>query len=62
MEKERALFLKAYANVPEPLRNDIIALIEEKSYSWNSAFFEIKKGTELGMKILKSLKDTGILE
>ena len=62
MEKERAIFLNAYANVPEPLKKDTIVLVDGKPYSWETAYFEIKKETELGEKILKSLKQTGILE
>ncbi|MBU2576325.1 MAG: hypothetical protein KKF50_01250 [Nanoarchaeota archaeon] len=61
MEKERAIFLNAYANVPEPLRKDTIVLIEKEPYSWETAYFEIKKETELGKKILKTLKQMEIL-
>ncbi len=57
--KER--FLKAYANVPENLRSEIIVTLNDKTYSWNSAYFEIKENTELGRKILKKLEELGII-
>jgi len=57
----REKFLKAYSNIPESLREDIIALVDGKTYSWNVAYFEIKDNTKLGEKILKTLEDIGIL-
>lgn len=50
-----------FANVPEDLRKDIIAVIDGKPYTWNTAFIEIKDNTELGAKILKALEITGTL-
>ena len=60
IEKSRAIFLKAYASVPEKLRDDIIAIIDEKTYSWNSAYVEINGKTELGDKILRNLEQIGL--
>lgn len=60
MSKEK--FLKAYANLPEPEREQVIAVIGGKTYTWNVAFMEISNGTPLGEKILQKLKDLGILE
>ena len=48
-------FLNVYANVPDKLRNGIIAVIEDKPYSWNSSYLEISAGTELGQKIYNQL-------
>lgn len=48
-------FLNIYANVPDKLRNGIIAVIEDKPYSWNSSYLEISAGTELGQKIYNQL-------
>lgn len=61
MEDKRATFLMIFANVPEDLRKDIIAVIDGKPYTWNTAFIEIKDNTELGAKILKALEITGTL-
>ncbi|MBN2420661.1 hypothetical protein JXB27_00080 [Candidatus Woesearchaeota archaeon] len=57
----REKFLKAYANLPEPERVQIIAIIDNKSYSWNIAYNEITNDTELGKKILKKMEELGIL-
>jgi len=59
MEKntdKRSEFLKIYPNVPEDLREDILVVIDGKSYTWNTAYLEIKDNTELGKKILKALE------
>jgi predicted transcriptional regulator len=45
MENEKAKFLKIFGNIPESLRRDIIAVIEEKPYTWNVAYIEIKNDT-----------------
>ncbi len=56
MEDEKAKFLKIFGNIPENLRGDIIAVIDEKPYTWNVAYIEIRNDTELGKKILKELE------
>jgi len=59
MEKDsdkRSEFLKIYPNVPDDLRSDIIIVIDGKSYTWNTAYLEIKDNTDLGKKILKALE------
>lgn len=54
---KRAEFLKIYANVPANLREDILVVVEGKSYTWNTAYLEIKDNTELGRKILKAMEE-----
>ncbi len=61
MENKREKFLRVYANVPEGLRKDIIVLVDEKTYNWNTSYFEIKENTKLGEKILKALEELGVL-
>ena len=61
MEDKRAKFLKVFANVQEDLRNDILAVVDEKPYTWNTAFIEIKDNTLLGGKILKVLEKMEII-
>lgn len=59
VEKEgdkRAKFLRIYANLPEDMRGDIIAVVDKKAYTWNSAYLEIKDHTDMGKKILKALE------
>jgi len=61
MENKREKFLRIFSNIPENLREDIIAVINGKTYTWNIAFLEIKDKTELGKKILKALENTKII-
>lgn len=61
MEDKREKFLKIYAEIPEGLRSDIIVVIDEKTYTWNTSFLEIKEDTDLGKKILKTLVAVGII-
>ncbi|MBR9683190.1 hypothetical protein GOV03_01500 [Candidatus Woesearchaeota archaeon] len=55
MEDKREKFLKVYANVPDSLREDIIVVVDDKTYTWNAVYFEIKNNTTLSRKILKVL-------
>ena len=59
MSKEK--FLKVFANLPEPEREQVIAIIDTKTYSWNIAYNEISNDTELGKKILKKLEALELL-
>ncbi len=59
MSKEK--FLKAYANLPEPERSQVIVVIDDKTYSWDRAFNEISNDTQLGKKMLKKIEALGIL-
>lgn len=56
-----ALFFKAYSNLPEDERSQIIVIIDGRPYTWNRAYDEIKGETELGKKILNRMKELGIL-
>jgi len=60
-EEKRAKFLRIYADVPDSLREDIIVVIDGKTYTWNTSYLEIKENTELGKKILKTLEEIGII-
>ena len=61
MDEKRSKFLRIYSNIPEELRNDIIVIIEERTYTWDTAYLQIKDDTSLGKKILKTLEETGII-
>lgn len=61
MEETKEKFLKAYTGVPDPLRNEIIVIIDQKPYSWNTSYFEIKNNTELSKKILNTLLSMKII-
>jgi hypothetical protein len=60
-EDKRAKFLKIYADIPEGLRKDIVVVVDKQPYTWNTSFIEIEGNTSLGEKILKALKNMGII-
>ncbi|MBL7169534.1 MAG: hypothetical protein ISS48_00770 [Candidatus Aenigmarchaeota archaeon] len=57
----REKFLKAFANLPEDERSQIIVIIENRPYSWGRAYDEIKAETELGSKILEKMHKLGLI-
>jgi len=61
MDDVSAKFLRIYADLPEELRNDIIVVVEGKTYTWNTSYLEIKDKTPLGQNILKALKNTKLI-
>lgn len=61
MEDKREKFLKIYAEVPNGLRADIIAVVAGKTYTWDTSYLEIKGNTGLGKEILKTLIAVGII-
>lgn len=48
-------FLKVYSNLSIDIRKEVIILIDKQPISWNIAYEEIEKETDLGKKILKKL-------
>ena len=61
MDKIKERFLKAYSDLPEKIRGEIIVLVNDKPFTWNSAYLEIKNDTETGKQILNNLKELGII-
>ncbi|EFK96331.1 hypothetical protein LDC_1625 [sediment metagenome] len=61
MEKIRESFLKAYSNLPEKVREEIIVVVNNTPFTWSSAYFEIKNNTSIGKEILNTLKELEIL-
>ena len=59
MSKEK--FLRIYANLPEPERHQIIAIIDDETYSWRASYNEITNDTDLGKKILKKIEELGLI-
>jgi len=60
-ENLRARFLKLFASVPSPLRDEIIAVVDVETFTWLSAKAEIERKTALSSSILKQLKKMGVL-
>ncbi len=69
MEKKESIsdddistFKKIFANLPEKIRNeDIILVLDKKPYTWNAVFLELNNSTNLGIKMLKKLKELKII-
>ena len=62
MEGKKEKFMRVFSNVPEKIRGeDVIAVIDDKPFTWNNAMIEIKTNTESGKKILNQLKNIGVL-
>ena len=61
IENLRSKFLHAYANLPVPERSQVIAILNEKTYSWDTAYTEVSNKTLLGNKILKKMELLEIL-
>ncbi len=57
----KAKFLKLLASVPKPLRNEIIAVFDDGTYSWVSAYGEIVSDSDTAAKILKKLEQIEVL-
>ena len=54
--------MRIFANIPEKIRGeDIIAVIDDRSYTWNTAMIEVKNNSELGKKIIKKLEKLEII-
>lgn len=58
---KKAQFLKVYANLPQASREEIIAVIDNEPYTWQSARVEIEQDTAIGGKILDFLTKIGVL-
>ena len=54
-ENLKAKFLKLHANVPIPLREEIIAAVDKDTYNWYTANAEIEHDTKKAKLILKQL-------
>ena len=61
MSKIKKRFLRAYSDLPEKIRGEIIVLVDGKPFTWNSAYLEIKNDTETGKQILNNLKELEII-
>ena len=57
----KAKFIKLFANVPFPLREEIIAVVDNQPFSWTAAYGEIKQETDKSQIILTHLKQIGLL-
>lgn len=62
MQDKKEKFMRVFANVPDKIRGeDVIAVVDDKPFTWNTAMIEIKNDSELGKKILKLLEKLGVV-
>jgi hypothetical protein len=62
MIANREKFLKAYANLPLGLREDIVLVLDNRGpLTWNAAYLEVYNNTELSKTILGKLADLKII-
>ena len=61
-ERLYAVFVKTFASVPRPLRDEIIVVVDGNPYTWESVFVEVKAKTKESKKILKELKKLKIID
>ena len=57
----KAKFLRLFASVPIPLRDQIIALVDKQPVSWSAAYGEISQDTDKAQVILTQLKKIELL-
>lgn len=57
----KAKFLKLVAAVPVPLREEIIAVVNNSTINWDVAAEEIKRNTLIAKHIIKQLQKVGLL-
>ncbi len=58
----KAKFLKVYANLPYSAREEILAVVDNDPFTWNSAKLEIENDTLKGKQILDLIIKLNILK
>lgn len=58
----KAAFRKVYANLPFAARDEIVAVVDEAPFTWNSARIEIENDTSIGKQILDMMVKLTILK
>jgi len=62
IEEKRAKFMRIFANIPDKVRSeDIVAVVNNKPYTWNSAMIEVKNNSDIGKEIIKKLEKLGAI-
>lgn len=60
--ENKTKFLKIYANLPQPVRTEVVAVVDDEPYTWQAAKLEIEQNTEIGKKILDFLQGINVLK
>lgn len=58
----RAVFLKAYANLPLGARDEIVVVLDDQPMTWNAVYLELKEDTPKGRQALEQIVQLGILK
>ena len=58
----RERFLRAYANLPLGIRDEIVATINGDPITWKVAYFEVTQNTIRGKEILEQLEKLNIIK
>ena len=61
MDDRKTEFFKVYANLPQATRGEIVAVIKNEPYTWQSAKLEVENDTPIGKEILELLYKLKIL-
>ncbi|MBS3106362.1 hypothetical protein J4419_01695 [Candidatus Woesearchaeota archaeon] len=60
-DRLKTTFLQLFPNVPTPLRTQIIAVVENHTFSWFTAKEEISRNGPYAKPILKQLKEMRVI-
>ncbi len=60
-EALRSRFIELFATVPLPLRDEIVAVVDDEPISWSAAYLEVTNSTEKARKIIKQLRTIKVL-
>lgn len=61
IEVLRAKFLRVFAGVSINLRDEIIAIVDDESVNWSSAYVEVMGKTTKGDQIIRRMDELGLL-
>ena len=60
-EELKREFFKVFARVPDPLRDEIVVIVGDDSYTWRTANAEIEHNTEKANIILELFQKMGVV-
>ena len=59
---KRAQFFKIYANLPQTSRDEVVVVVRDEPYTWQSAKLEVEQDTEIGKEIIELLTRLKIIQ
>lgn len=62
MQDKKSKFLKTYANLPLPSRQEIVVVIDGEPLTWNIVKLEVENDTPKGQRAIEILEQLGILK